>query len=305
MHSTTVTAWRRWFLLAGVAIVIGTWIFTLISEPVAGDGITTALSTTQGTVSWFLFAAATVLFFFAFYGTMPDRVLLCIPGGFFINFAGAGITEVLGLPFYGDTVGTMLSAIIGGPLLGLVTSMLSMLVWSLSNPMMLPHVITAAIVAVVVGYAAVYKRLSTLGRVMGLGLGLGIVAAVMSWISVMLALDGFMFKAQASFADFFVLIHFSETTAQLIQLMVCDPLDKVFSIIFAAVVVRYAPLRVRGYFRYPGNEKRLKRVLRVQEQIDVEDAARLSNESALRAVPVTAKAGIRRSAGSWSARGRR
>ncbi|MGM8212244.1 ECF transporter S component [Virgibacillus sp. W0430] len=60
--------------------------------------------------------------------------ILLIPIGVAINFVGAQIVNLLKLPVYLDTMGTALTAMIGGPWVGMATGIVSNLVKGLINP---------------------------------------------------------------------------------------------------------------------------------------------------------------------------
>ncbi len=60
--------------------------------------------------------------------------ILIIPAGVAVNFAGEQLAQLLRLPMYLDTIGTIFTAMLGGPWLGAVTGCLTNVVTGIANP---------------------------------------------------------------------------------------------------------------------------------------------------------------------------
>lgn len=106
--------------------------------------------------------------------------IMMIPIAVSFNVIGGQITNILKLPFYLDTIGTILMSCIGGPLLGSGTALLSTLFNSLLRPQALPFALTGIGIAIVVAGAArlgLYR--STLGSIFT-GIVLAIVSVMIS-----------------------------------------------------------------------------------------------------------------------------
>lgn len=80
--------------------------------------------------------------------------ILLIPIGVAINFVGAQIVLLLKLPVYLDTIGTALTAMIGGPWIGMVTGLCTNLVKGILNPVSFAFIPVQMGVGLVVGLLA-------------------------------------------------------------------------------------------------------------------------------------------------------
>lgn len=80
--------------------------------------------------------------------------ILVIPIAIAINFVCGNLVAALRLPVYMDTIGTFLVALLGGPWVGLVTGVLSSVVFSLTAPTALPYAIVSGILGVAAGTLA-------------------------------------------------------------------------------------------------------------------------------------------------------
>lgn len=80
--------------------------------------------------------------------------ILLIPIGVAINFVGAQIVLLLKLPVYLDTIGTALTAMIGGPWVGMVTGLCTNLVKGILNPVSFAFIPVQMGVGLVVGLLA-------------------------------------------------------------------------------------------------------------------------------------------------------
>src|SRR6478609_1554471 len=81
--------------------------------------------------------------------------ILLIPIGVAINFVGAQIVLLLKLPVYLDTIGTALTAMIGGPWIGMVTGLCTNLVKGILNPVSFAFIPVQVGVGLVVGLLAI------------------------------------------------------------------------------------------------------------------------------------------------------
>lgn len=76
---------------------------------------------------------------------------LIIPVGVSINVVGYQISQILRLPILIDSIGTILSGVLGGPIIGLFTGALSTCVNSLINPITFAYIPTSIIIGVLAG----------------------------------------------------------------------------------------------------------------------------------------------------------
>ena len=89
--------------------------------------------------------------------------LLLIPIAVAVNFVGGQIAVALKLPFYLDTIGTILVAMLCGPWVGGVAGLVTNLVLGISNPIFFPYAIVNIAVGLVTGFCARRGGFSTQG----------------------------------------------------------------------------------------------------------------------------------------------
>ncbi|MCZ7536074.1 MAG: ECF transporter S component [Acidimicrobiia bacterium] len=83
------------------------------------------------------------------------RARVLIPIGVTINIVGGLIVNLLHLPVYLDTIGTVLVAVLAGPWVGATTGAASNIILGLVvRPTLLPYTITTVTVGLVAGYMA-------------------------------------------------------------------------------------------------------------------------------------------------------
>lgn len=80
--------------------------------------------------------------------------LLLIPVAVAVNFAAGQLALVLQLPFYLDTIGTILAAMLCGPWVGGLAGLVTNLILGISDPIFFPYAIVNVAVGLVTGFCA-------------------------------------------------------------------------------------------------------------------------------------------------------
>lgn len=87
----------------------------------------------------------------------PAYIAALLPTGVAINFAGSLLRQLLGVPLFLDSGGTMLVTFIGGPWLGVLCSILNACVTALTmGPIQIVTFLPTSIIALILGYSARY-----------------------------------------------------------------------------------------------------------------------------------------------------
>lgn len=108
-------------------------------------------------------------------------MIVLIPVAVAVNFVGKYIAQVLKLPLWLDSIGTLLAAILGGPAVGALAGAINNIFYGIvTDPVSFWYAITSVFIGLFAGYFA-YKgwTRSPLSAV-GLGIIVAIVAAVVS-----------------------------------------------------------------------------------------------------------------------------
>ncbi len=114
---------------------------------------------------------------------MSPRLLALIPIAVGINLAMGKIVEVMRLPMFLDTIGTVLVAAMTGPVGALVTGFMSQVALTVIGgsfvwPWFLPVQLAVAVYASLAAKAGAF---GSLPKTIVAGLGCGVLAATMSW----------------------------------------------------------------------------------------------------------------------------
>ena len=170
---------------------------------------------------------------------------------------GQAIGNVLKLPLYGDSIGTVLVGVLAGPFAGVATGILSNIVWGLALPnaaTTIPFAITSAVIGLLAGVAG-RRRLFAAGRaptgglvVAIVGFGVGLVAAVVSAPIAYVVFGG----STGGGTDILVAVfrNFTDNafTATLLQSGVSDPIDKTVVFVLVWFILLALPTSVKLLF---------------------------------------------------------
>ena len=91
--------------------------------------------------------------------------LLLVPIAVAVNVVGGQIASALRLPFFLDTIGTILVAMLCGPWIGAVAGLVTNLILGITNPVYFPFAIVNVAVGLVTGFCARKGGFSTKGGI--------------------------------------------------------------------------------------------------------------------------------------------
>ena len=87
----------------------------------------------------------------------PAYIAALLPTGVAINYAGSLLRNMLGVPLFLDSGGTLLVTFIAGPWMGVVCAILQACMLALTlGPIHIVEFLPPSIIAIIVGYAARY-----------------------------------------------------------------------------------------------------------------------------------------------------
>ncbi|HSL98485.1 MAG TPA: hypothetical protein VK831_07930 [Candidatus Deferrimicrobiaceae bacterium] len=190
----------------------------------------------------------------SFFGT-PTLVLMAV--AIAVNVvAGQLAGNVLRLPLYLDSIGTVLVGVLAGPVAGIVTGVLSNLLWGVTFGAVssMPFAIVAGLIGLLAGaFGARGVFRASRGPVGGLwvavaGFVTGILAAV-----VAAPIAYFVFGGTTGGGTDLIVVVFREMTgsvfsAVLLQAGIVDPIDKAVSFLVVWAILLAVPLSVKTLF---------------------------------------------------------
>ncbi|MBB4823563.1 energy-coupling factor transport system substrate-specific component [Sporosarcina luteola] len=107
--------------------------------------------------------------------------LVLIPAAVGINYIGKLFVELLKLPLWIDSIGTVLSSMLAGPLVGALVGIVNNVIYGFTtSPVSFVYAITSAVIGLVTGIMAYKGWISNIGKALVLGFVVGLIAATVS-----------------------------------------------------------------------------------------------------------------------------
>lgn len=193
-------------------------------------------------------------------GRFNTTTLALMPLAIVINIVlGQLVQNVLRLPFYLDSIGTVLVGALAGPLAGALTGLLSNIIWQILFPT--SGIIWFAPVAFVIGLiAGLASRAGWLRRwyqAALVGVATGIIAAAISAPIATYVFGGVTGAGTDVLVAVFRTFTDSIITANFLQGAVSDPLDKLVTFLIVWLIIQ--GLSRRLLTRFPLGERYIKR----------------------------------------------
>jgi PAS domain S-box-containing protein len=175
--------------------------------------------------------------------------LILVAIGIVLNVAvGQVVRNVLRLPVYLDSIGTILAGALGGPLVGAATGAVSNVVWGLlfNDPKIIPYAITAAAIGVAAGIAGSLGAFRRLQWALLAGLLTGVIAALVSAPISAHVNGGATGGGGQAVIDRIGAIGGNLMAATTLQAFLSDPVDKTISFGVAWLILRLLPPSIRA-----------------------------------------------------------
>jgi energy-coupling factor transport system substrate-specific component len=175
-------------------------------------------------------------------------MLTTVPVCVVLNMAGGEITARLKIPLYFDSLGTVIAAVLLGPLPAALTGLGTNVVWAYAfqRHTALPFGITAFVIGLAAGYAARAGWMRRPHTAVGAGIATGLVAAVVSAPIAAQVFGGFTGGGTDLLVAFFLQTGANIQQATLGQGIVSDPIDKAITFLAGWAIVRALPDRLIG-----------------------------------------------------------
>ncbi len=234
-------------IIAGTLIVLATYLYLVIVQPVE---LKESATGPAGLIAMAGYLGGAVLIAVGAIHRLSTNAVAMIPVAIALNIVVGQIVSVLALPVYLDSIGTVLVAALAGPAAGVVTGILSNVIWGLTlTPVPLPFAVVQVVIGLLAGYAArlgLFRRIWTAPIV---GAVVGVVAAMISAPIAAFVFGGATGGGTGALVGMFQAWGNSLLESTTYQGLLMDPLDKLIS--FTVVVLILAALPGRFIQRFP------------------------------------------------------
>ncbi|AZU60737.1 ECF transporter S component [Neobacillus mesonae] len=106
--------------------------------------------------------------------------LVLIPVAVGINYIGKFVAGILKLPLWLDSIGTVLAAMLGGPIVGALAGAINNIIYGFTDPISFVYAITSVAIGVAAGVLFYKGYISSWGKAVVAGIIIGLVATVIS-----------------------------------------------------------------------------------------------------------------------------
>ncbi|QBD77598.1 ECF transporter S component [Ktedonosporobacter rubrisoli] len=178
------------------------------------------------------------------------RVIVLIPIAIAINIAIGQIVLLLKLPVYLDSIGTVLVAIVAGPLAGGLTGALANIIWgALTAPSSIPYAIVALAIGGVAGIFANLGFFRSWWKVIITGIIISLVAALLSAPITVGFFGGVTPNGSTLVTAYLEATGKNLITSVFTTSFLVEPLDKIVTCLIAWAILR--SLSARYISRFP------------------------------------------------------
>jgi energy-coupling factor transport system substrate-specific component len=159
--------------------------------------------------------------------------LFLIPIGIVVNGAGGWVIAKLNIPFYLDSVGTILVAVVAGPIAGAITGVITNVILSFVSESYAPYWSVPLCIGLVAGFCANAGMFKHWRKVVFVGVFVAITAALLSTLIAMKTHGG------GTFSFYYFLVE--------------EPVDKIATALIVFGITRVIPKRLTAYLPRPEN----------------------------------------------------
>lgn len=237
------------YISAGTLIVVLTYVYLVVARPTSlhgGGGGSAGLLALGG------YLLGSILIIVGSMSRLPTSTVALLPVAIAINLVIGQLNNIVGIPLYLDSVGTVLVGVLAGPAAGAATGALANVIWGITiNPTILPFAVTAAEIGLLAGLFARVGAFRRLWFALPAGLITGVVSAIVSApISAFVYGNAGASAGRSAISAAFQAYGSGLLGAATLQGLVSDPLDKVVSFLLAFLILAALPARFRQRFPF-------------------------------------------------------
>lgn len=169
--------------------------------------------------------------------------LVLIPAAIGINYIGKLIASLLKLPLWLDSIGTVLAAMVAGPIVGALSGVINNIIYGFTlDPVSFAYAFTSLFLGLVTGILAYKGWIRSVGKAIGIGVVAALVAAVVSTPLNIMFWGG---QTGNIWGDgLFTLLlanHYPEWISSFLDEFVVDLPDKIITVLIAYLIYRGFP----------------------------------------------------------------
>lgn len=190
---------------------------------------------------------------------LSTAAIALIPAAIGINYLGKLFAGLLKLPLWLDSIGTVLSSMLAGPIIGALSGIINNVIYGVTvDPISTVYAVTSGAIGLAVGIMAYKGWLKNLKTVIVVGLIVGLVAAVISTPLNIIFWGGQTGNVWGdAFYAFLVSNNFPVWLASFGDSIVVDVPDKVATVIISYFIYKGLPKNLISIFRGQGKIEEL------------------------------------------------
>ena len=189
---------------------------------------------------------------------LNTATLVLIPASIAINYVGKLIAATLKLPLWLDSIGTILSAFLGGPIVGAISGFVNNIIYGFTDPISFAYALTSIGIGVVAGMMAFSFKNKDMKFALLTGLATGLIAIVISTPLNIFFWEGMTGNVigDAVFA-WAIANNFPLALASLLDEIIIDIPDKIVPVLIVYGIYKAIPENTKVLFRSNEEVERL------------------------------------------------
>jgi energy-coupling factor transport system substrate-specific component len=176
--------------------------------------------------------------------------MLLIPIGVAVNLVGFQINNVLRLPIFLDTIGTILVGVIAGPWVALLAGLITNLINAIFNPIYLPYALTSMAIGVAAGLLSKYGFFKSLPKTVVSGIIITFIAVIISAPITVLVFGGASGSTSAIITATFLASGQELWAAVFSTSFITEIADKILSVLVVYFIVKRMSDRYMSKMNY-------------------------------------------------------
>lgn len=242
--------WRQLSVLFSVLVAAGAW--SMSTSPQFRE-ITYTFSSPLTITIWALGLVATAGLLLSRYGLFPRYMMFNPVMGMALNMLIGSLVVGTNIPFYFDTLGTIVVAILYGPTLGMATGLGASVLSASYAAHPLAFIPVSMFVGYIFGALAQRRMFRYVATTIVIGLLAGCLSGMITVYPMIYSLGGERDIGSESLLTFYQMVTGNDRLAIICQALTSDSIDKAFTVVAACLLIRFAPAGLRSYAVYPGN----------------------------------------------------